>query len=330
MARSKKKAQNGGQQKGRTRGPKRPNGGGRALSDYAHLLACPDSGPLVHPLYGGTTEGYLIRVRKVINASAYEGTAPGTTVNLSCVWTPGDATRPINVFRTSSSIPADSVGFQLSNPMLDTGFPINAARCVAAQLEAKYTGREIDRSGLGSCGQLVVTNLPSVGPTNQGGQGEVNGWTDGPPGIGTRPPGAVVAEHVTDHPNHLVVKWRPTSVDEMWTQVASGSTLEQGTNRIQNPSLYTTVEGASADVVTPYTFILTAVYEWKPRQASGLANTPTAYAAVKATAAQAVQAATRMGVKWAGSLMQDAASTLPAMMMAYAGRRAYGPPRLEL
>lgn len=300
-------------------------GGNSALGDYARLLACPDTGPLVHPLYGGATEGYLIRVRKVINSSDYFAAsfAGGTSVNMSCVWCPGDATRPLHVYRNLNDAPSDSLGYTFPNPLQDTGFPINAARCVAAQLEAKYTGREIDRSGLGACGQLVVADLPGASAS---GVSTVGGWTPG----GATVPAAVVAEHVTDHPNHLVVKWRPTSVDELWTTDSVGFEIPQPAGRVQNPSIFTTILGTTDQAATPYSFILTAVYEWKPRQAAGVANVPTVYTSVRATAAQAVQMASRLGIKWATSVMQDAASSLPAVMMAYAGRRAYGPPRIGL
>lgn len=250
MAKAKVKSRSARKSAKRPRVPRNLRGTlDKAALAHAMLLADPCSAPLAHPVYPGTDSGYLIRVESF----ATLGNGPTDTAHI-VHWTPGypngSGTQLLSAGGASSGATGVVASFGSLSPGIQFlgGPSVVAARCVAACLQVSFPGTELNRSGRIHYG---LTNGGTIDLTD-------SVTADGVAGT---------LAHFARTPADMVeIYWKP-SVDD--TNFCDPAAL--GSAVIKDKRTSITVAAAGLPAGSGLTYKFTAVYEWQPKVAQGIA-----------------------------------------------------------
>lgn len=247
-----KKARKAKQAKAASSRPRKPRPGGTGLDlearRYAALLADPCGAPLTHPIYAGGEGGYLVRTESFFTL--------GTTTTSAHVvhWSPGSA----NSLKTELIIMSAADGATSvvlgTNPAVATpgrDFLTNNVsmyRCVAACMRIGYNGSESTRAGRIHYGRTITGLLNTTDSVT------ADGVANNLPHY-TRTP-----------PTEVEVLWTPADADQLFVDPNTSTTVDQ-----RRRGAITVALSATPQLTGVLTFRMTAIYEWQPKTASGLA-----------------------------------------------------------
>lgn len=215
---------------------------------YAKLLADPCNAPVVRPIYQGGESGYTFRAESFFTIGTNALETAGVVH-----WTPGyvnaDFTELVVGQATSASgnitVAANSSGpgrsFLVANA--------TAARCVAACIRITYPGAESSRSG-----------RIHYGNTN-------GGLIDAGQVVTADGVAQTVQNYTRTPPEMVELVWRPGVADQEFNDPSATASPN-----IRDRKSSLTVAFANLPAATGITIHMTAVYEWLPRTALGVAN----------------------------------------------------------
>jgi hypothetical protein len=225
---------------------------------YANLLADPCNAPLVHPTYSGSDGAYVVRFNTV---NTYGLVATSTSGILH--WIPGaiNATGGLNNSLLYNESPSSATAATMTavNNLYTPGglfLQTNASnyRCIAACITVYWAGSELSRAGIVSTGNTdgaLLTPGASVQP------GQVF-------------PVLTYTERVPD--SKIELRWRPSSADQLFQSSSTTVTNPSTNDTSKNAALTLFYYGLPAGV--GITVEMTAVYEYIPSIALGLAVSP--------------------------------------------------------
>jgi len=278
---------------------------------YAALLDDPCNAPLVHPTYSGSEGGYLARFETI---NTY-GIASGTTTSGLIHWIPGQMLISGGV--NAGTIYNEATGPGVSNTMASevlaqtpggTFLSTNASafRCVAACITISWPGTELARQGYVAVGNTSGVTLKS--------------------GVSIAP-GSVfpLLTHSERVPmNKIELKWRPGAFDETFSDASSSPSVADLSRAGAITVYYVGLPAGGAGLLIKRT----AVYEYIPNIALGLATVPSSRSKSNNTLDQVVNFLDSTGdwvTRAAGSVYRltsrvaplaiTAAKALPALML---------------
>lgn len=218
---------------------------------YARLLADPCNAPLAHPTYSGSEGGYLLRADTFFTPGIAAGATSGivmytpgllTDTNLGLLFADGPASGAFQtvVAGATSAIPGHV--FLNANA--------SAARCVAACMKVSFPGSESARSGRVHYGQ-VTSGIIALGGNYK------------PDDL------AATVPHFQRTPADVIeIIWKPNDADQLFSRPNTPNANDSAKNN-KAASLLFCFAGLPA--TTGMVVHMTAVYEWQPAQALGLA-----------------------------------------------------------
>lgn len=218
---------------------------------WLKLLSDPCGADLAHPCYGGTTSGYLTRMR-------YTYTVPATAVDFIAEWNPSELTSSFVRYCWATSVGgslgnASNIPGGVPAPFL-TNSVVGRYRPVAGCLKVHYTGAELDRKG------SVGLNL-SFGETLVDGEG-----------IGSSAPAMLAPMATVARLGSVAheIRWLPGLSDGEFSSSASGD--DKSWSQEGGGSIQVVITGMPAGTAM-LEFI--SVYEWQPAEESspGLRST---------------------------------------------------------
>jgi len=248
---------------------------------YLKLLMDPCASNLTHPIYGGGEGGYLIRSESFLTL----GVAPTSTAGY-LQWSPGlmgpNNTELCVAEAVSSATPA--VASTLASAPGKTFLTATAStvRCVAACMRISYPGAELDRSGrlhFGGCSGSLI----DAGQTL------------------TVDQLAMTLEHYTRTPSgEIEVVWKPNAADQMFTDP---NITNASVEKDRKSAVALAFAGLKAGVGLNIRF--TAVYEWQPSVAQGVAVPNTSRAMSANSLDHVVNKAQELGFKFIRGMGQE-------------------------
>lgn len=250
MASKNKRSNKSGPKKGKKqmKVATRPNGLDAQGAAYAKLLADPCNAPLVHPVYGGTNGGLLMRARSVFSVNT---NATATAGYLH--WTPGaigTATTELlgaEYATTGTSGVAIAIGAAPGKAFLAT----NSAsyRPVSACLQVYYLGSETSRSG------FVLLDNTLGGLIDIGGSYSTDFLSK------------TLSSYARTPGSCLEAVFKPAMGDETWIDAGAATAAVDKDRRGA-----VTIAWGGLPAGVSLSIVLTAVYEWVPNPVSGLAS----------------------------------------------------------
>lgn len=227
----------------------------RALLDkaalaHAVLLMDPCGAPLTHPVYAGGDSGYLIRAETFFSFAT--GTTPGVTAGIMH-WVPGAINTTgtdltfVDVATGATTATLGTVAGKESPGAAFLRSQASMYRCVAACAKISYVGSESTRSGRlfwGNTSGGYLTPGDTVSP-----DGACNG----------------LQNYLRTPPTEIEVKWIPNDADALLVDPNLASTVDQ----VRRGAITVAIGGLPVNV--GLVVRLTAVYEWQPATAAGLA-----------------------------------------------------------
>lgn len=249
-----------------------------AAAQYARLLREPCTAPLVHPIFAGGEGGYLFRAESTFTLIADAGQTAGVLH-----WTPGavgsDGLDVIggSAATSGAAITVAALGASATyTPGYNFLANSSAVRCIAGAMQIAFVGTELNRSGRFHYGQtsgglINVADTPSADSL------------------------APILENWERTPTDIVqINWKPNIADTQWTDpgAATGAGFKS-----KMSSLTYAIAGLPA--ATGVFIRLTAVYEWKPAYATGLASASATKAISRSTLDNVLDYLTESGYNWA-------------------------------
>lgn len=214
---------------------------------YARLLADPCNAPLSHPVYGGANGGLLMRARSVFSVNAVANTAGYLH------WTPGAIGNTNSELISAEYVSTGTSGAAagMGNAPGKTFLTTNSTsyRPVAACMQLYYLGSENSRQG------FVLLDNTMGGFIDIGGTYSTDLLSRGLSQY-VRTPGACVE-----------AIWKPTMADETWIDP---SVATAPVDKDRRGSL--TIAWGGLPPGVSLSVVLTAIYEWEPSAACGLAT----------------------------------------------------------
>lgn len=215
---------------------------------YARLVADPCNAPVVRPIYAGGESGYTFRAESFFTI----GTNAGETAGI-VHWTPGyvnsDATELV-VGQAASASANITASANTSGP--GRAFLVanaTAVRCIAACIRITYPGAESARAGrihYGNSNGGMIDALQVV--TADGVAQALQNYTRTPP-------------------EALELVWRPGVADQEFNDPSAVASPQ-----LRDRKSALTLAFAGLPATVGLTVHMTAVYEWLPRTALGVAN----------------------------------------------------------
>lgn len=225
---------------------------------YAALLADPCNAPLAHPTYAGSEGAYVVRFETLNNY----GIAVPTTTSGVLHWVPG-AINPSSGYNqtclysestspgVATTMAAEATAFTPGATFLTTN--ASAYRCVAACMTVTWAGSELNRQGFVAVGNTQGSTI-TVGSSVA--------------------PGTVFAlcSHSERMPERsLEIKWRPGSFDQTFSSISTPPTASEISRAGALSLFYDGTNAAGGGFIVKRT----AVYEYIPSLALGVAAVPT-------------------------------------------------------
>lgn len=274
---------------------KTSNGLDASATAYAKLLMNPCSEILVHPVYGGGEGGYLLRCESFLTL----GTAATSTAGY-LQWTPGlmgpnntelllgESATSSTAFTAVSSASAPGKAFLQSTA--------SNIRCVAACMKVSYPGAELDRSGrlhFGGCSGSLIDLGQILTPDQL----------------------STTLEHYTRTPGgEIEIVWKPNAADQLFTDpTIANASIEKD----RKSAVAFAFAGIKAG--TGLNIRFTAVYEWQPAVAQGLAVPNTSRSMSNNSLDQIVNAVQRTGFNFIHGVASEATMGVASGMMRMAG-----------
>lgn len=277
-------------------GSTRPNGLDAQGAAYARLLADPCNASLVHPVYGGTNGGLLMRSRSVFSVN---GTVTTTAGYLH--WTPGAIGTTNSEMLTAEYL---NTGTSAS-PIVLTSAPGKAFlaanstsyRPVAACMQVYYLGSETGRAG------FVLCDNTTGGLIDLGGSYSTD-LLSRTLGAYSRTPG-----------NCVEIVWKPTMGDETWIDpgVATAAVDKDRRGAV-------TLAWGGLPAGVQLSIVCTAIYEWIPNPQSGLASSTESRSSSRNDMREVMDALVARGTKFIRGVGAELATGALAGGIAYAQR----------
>lgn len=216
---------------------------------YAKLLADPCGAMLTHPIYSGGEGGYLVRCESFFSFATGAGNTAGILH-----WVPGAANATgtelmVNAAADGGTAIAIGTAVGINTPgrafLSDT---VAQYRCVAACARVAYQGSESTRAGRIHYGQTSggFLNTLEVQSSDSAAQG--------------------LPHYSRTPPTEIEIKWTPTDADQLMVDPTGA---EVASDRGRRGAITIAAGGLPANV--GLTVRLTAIYEWQPAAAKGLA-----------------------------------------------------------
>lgn len=215
-----------------------------AARRYAALIADPCNAPLVNPVYAGGEGGYLTRSEVLFTQGGVAGVFMWTP---GAVGSTGSEVIGVNVATGSTTGTIASYGSSPGKNFLTSN--ANVCRPIAACLKCTFLGSESSRAGRVSFGH-ASGGLMDIGETPTPDQiAQTLSYTSRTPAEG------------------IELIWKPNDADQMFTDPAA---VTLASEKDRKASLVVAWDGLPA--ANGWCFHLTCVWEWQPRQATGVSN----------------------------------------------------------
>lgn len=266
---------------------------------YARLLADPCNAPLCHPTYGGANGGLLFRARSVFSVNAAAGATAGFLH-----WTPGaiGTTNSEVAFAEYATTATSGVAAGLGSAAPGKAFLAGTStsyRPVAACMQVFYLGSETSRQG------FVMLDHTLGGFIDLGGSYSTDLLSRGLSQY-SRTPGSCSE-----------IVWKPAMGDETWIDP---SAVTANVDKDRRGSVTLAWGGLPAAV--NLSIVLTAVYEWEPSPAAGLAPATESRSTSRNDVRQVMDYLQSAGTKFVRGVASDAAMGALAGGIAYAQGRS--------
>lgn len=221
---------------------------------YAALVQNPCNAPLAHPIYAGSEGGYLLRTESFFTLGSDGTPGPSTTAHV-VHWTPGGANTlgtELILMSAADGSTATTLGTVANIKTPGRDFLTNSVsvyRCVAACARVGYSGSEQTRAGRVHSGRTIGGLLDS------GASVTADGVANSLP------------NYIRMPPTEMEILWTPADADQLFVDPNAAAAQPDRQRR----GAITLAFSAAPALDNVVTIRLTAVYEWQPKQSSGLA-----------------------------------------------------------
>lgn len=248
-----KSAGKGAMMQGKMKKKKPPVGGLDAgAMTYMRMLKSPFSAIMINPLYGGITNGTMIRVVQEVLIGATTNCVQG-----GIIWIPGNAGKSTYAAESVAGQGLTFTEYGNGGPDTDTGV-VNYGdlRCCAASMEVSWLGTELNRCGFLAAGATSGGNVANMLANN------------GLPAISY----ANAAPYTIRIPDKSVsFAWRPSDGDVLYNDPQIKPTFSTQLSNSRG-AMMLVVQGMTPGVGVRVRLV--AVYECLPSYQQGISGMP--------------------------------------------------------